>query len=777
MRGISLFIIILFWEVSVQGQSKYTISGYVRDNKSGEELAGASISVNELPSTGITTNSYGFYSLTIPQGKYTLSVHFIGYEKFTTPIYLTKSITMDFTLSENVRTLDEVVVTAEKRNENITRNQMGVEKLNIQEIKSIPAFFGERDILKTIQLLPGIKSAGEGMAGFYVRGGTTDQNLILLDGATVYNASHLMGFFSVFNPDAIKDATIFKGPIPAEYGGRLSSVLDINMKEGNDKEFGVSGGIGLISSRLTLEGPIKKYKGSFIISARRTYADLILHSLVRSNIIRDSTLSKAQLYFYDLNLKANYRISSKDRLFISGYFGKDILGITDFGFNWGNSTATIRWNHLFSDKLFSNTSLIYNDFNYNLNNGSVTQPIEVVSKIRDYSLKQDYQFFPSEASQFKFGFMLTLHNMIPGTITTSDTNTIRRSLPIQNSIENAIYFSYDYKFSPKVYLSAGLRISEFSLIGPGPFYKYDTYNFIDSVKSIVDSTRSVKSYFEPEPRLSVNYVINNKNSLKASYARSVQYLHLLSNSTTGSPTDMWIPSSYNTAPETSDQFSIGYFRNFKDNNYEFSAETYYKNLSRQVDYIKGAQLILNANVESQLIYGKGRAYGLELFVKKKYGRLTGWVGYTLARTERKFDGINNDSWYPAKQDRIHDVSVVGIYHLAKSWTLSATWVYYTGNAVTFPKGAYLIGDRLVFLYTERNGNRMPPYHRLDLGIEKQFKTRGKFESNLNFSLYNSYMRNNAYSITFRQNEKTKQIEAVQTTLFKLVPSITYNFKF
>jgi TonB-dependent Receptor Plug Domain/CarboxypepD_reg-like domain len=727
--------------------------------------------------SGKTTNSYGFYSLTIPQGKYTLTIHFIGYETFSIPINLTKSITRDFTLTEKVRELNEVIITSEKRNENVTRNQMGVGKLNIQEIKDIPAFFGERDVLKTIQLLPGIKSAGEGNAGFYVRGGTADQNLILLDGATVYNSSHLMGFFSVFNPDAIKDVTIYKGPIPAEFGGRLSSVLDINMKEGNDKEFGANGGIGLISSRLTLEGPIKKEKGSFIISARRTYADLVLHSLVRLNIIHDSTLGKARLYFYDLNVKANYRISNRDRIFMSGYFGKDILGITDFGFDWGNATGTIRWNHLYNDKLFSNTSLVYNDFNYTFNNGSTNHPINVVSKIRDYTLRQDYQFFAGETSQIKFGFSSTFHKMVPGTIITSDTNTIRRSLPIKNSIENAIYFSYEYKFSPQLYVSCGLRLSEFSLLGPGPFYKYDTYNFIDSVKSIVDSTRSVKSYFEPEPRISVSYVINNKNSIKASYARSAQYLHLLSNSTTGSPTDMWIPSSYNTAPETSDQFSLGYFRNFKDNNYEFSAEAYYKNLLHQVDYIKGAELILNANVESQIIYGKGRAYGLELFIKKKYGRLNGWIGYTLARTEREFEGINNGSWYPAKQDRTHDISVVAIYKLSKNWTFSATWVYYTGNAVTYPKGAYMIGDRLVFLYTERNGNRMPSYHRLDLGIEKQFKKRGRYESNLNFSLYNAYLRENAYSITFRQNTQTKQIEAVQTTLFKLVPSITYNFKF
>ena len=777
MRKFCLIVLIIFYFLNCKGQLKYTISGYVRDSQSGEELAGARIGISELPSAGVTTNSFGFYSISLPQGKYTVTSYFIGYATLTFPLSLTKNITLNFPLSEKVKELNEVVVSSEKRNDNVTKDQMGVEKLNIREVKTIPAFLGERDILKTLQLLPGVKSAGEGNSGFYVRGGTTDQNLILLDGATVYNASHLMGFFSVFNPDAIRDATIYKGSVPSEFGGRLSSVLDINMNEGNDKEFRVNGGIGLISSRLTIEGPIVKDKGSFIVSARRTYADLVLHSLVAAHVIRDSTLKSASLYFYDLNAKANYRITSKDRIFASGYFGKDVLGITDFGFNWGNETATIRWNHLFSEKLFSNTSLIYNDFNYVLNNGSTTSPVNIVSKIRDYTLKQDYQYFMSEKSQVKFGFISTYHRMVPGTITTSDTNTVRKSLPIKNSIENAVYASVDQKIGSKLSFNAGLRVSEFTLLGPAPFYKYDAYNFIDSVKSIVDSTRKAISFLNAEPRISASYLFDSKNSIKASYARNVQYLHLLSNSTTGSPTDMWIPSSYNTVPEVSDQFSLGYFRNFDNNNYEFSAEVYYKNLLHQVDYIKGAQLIFNANVESQLIYGKGRAYGLELLIKKKYGRFNGWIGYTIARSERQFQGINRGTWYPAKQDRTHDISVVGIYEFSNGWTISGTWVYNTGNAVTFPKGAYVIDNRVVFLYTDRNGNRMPAYHRLDLGATKQFKPKGKHESSLVFSLYNAYSRDNAYSITFRQNEVTKRIEAVQTTLFKLVPSITYNFKF
>ncbi|MGB8491969.1 MAG: TonB-dependent receptor, partial [Bacteroidales bacterium] len=520
-----------------------------------------------------------------------------------------------------------------------------------------------------------------------------------------------------------------------------------------------------------------KDKGSFIISGRRTYADLVLRSLIRANIIRDTTLSDPRLYFYDFNAKANYRISDKDRIFLSGYFGRDVLGITDFGFDWGNSTATFRWNHLFSDKLFSNTSLVFNNFNYILNNGSSSSPVNIVSKIRDFTVKQDYQYSSDKNNQIEFGFASTFHRMVPGTITGVDTNTVVKSLPINSSVENSVYILHDYRFTSKLNVNYGLRISEFSLLGTAPFYRYDSYNLVDSAKSIVDSTMKVKSFIRFEPRMAISYVFNDENSIKASYTRNVQYLHLLSNSTTGSPTDMWIPSSYNTIPETSDQYAFGYYRNFNDNNYEVSAEVYYKSLSHQVDYIKGAMLNFNANVESQLIYGKGRAYGIELLLKKKYGRLSGWIGYTLSRSERRFGGINDGLWYPAKQDRTHDISVVGVYELPKNWTISATWVYNTGNAVTFPKGAYLIDNRVVLLYTDRNGNRMPAYHRLDLGATKQFRKRKNFESNLTFSVYNAYSHDNAYTITFNLNEDTKKIEAIQTTLFKLVPSITYNFKF
>jgi hypothetical protein len=793
MRKLILFFALILIGLNLYSLNKYTVSGYVRDSKSGEELIGATVYIKELPSTGITTNAYGFYSITLPEGNYTLITQFVGTETQSSQITLDKSQKIDFSLSEKVTELNEVIVTSERKNDNVAKPVMGVEKLNIQEIKSIPAFLGEKDILKTIQLLPGIKSAGEGNSGFYVRGGTTDENLILLDEATVYNASHLLGFFSVFNSDAIKDVTVYKGTIPAEYGGRLSSVLDINMNEGNNKEYKVNGGIGLISSRLTVEGPIVKDKGSFIISGRRTYADLITRGLANANIIKDSALKTAALYFYDLNMKANYRINDKDRVYLSGYFGRDVLGVSTFGFDWGNTTATFRWNHLYSDKLFSNTSLIYNDYNYTLNNGATNSPINIISTIRDLTFKEDFQFFPSPKSQFKFGFISTLHRMIPGTVTTTNLNIVRKTIPTKLSVENAIYVSHEYKFDDHLSVNYGLRLSEFSLLGPGTFYDYSNNSDVNSVKTVLDSVTKgansiVKSFLVPEPRIAFSYMINDANSIKISYSRNTQYLHLLSNSTTGSPTDMWVPSSNNTDPEISDQVALGYFKNLDDNNYEFSTEVYYKDMKNQIDYIRGAQLNFNANVESQLIKGAGRAYGIELFLKKKYGRFNGWIGYTLSRSERLFSGINNNTWYPAKQDRTHDVAVVGIYELSKEWTLSSTWVYYTGNAVTWPSGksgfssdpTNILGspERITNVYTERNQYRMPPYHRLDIGATWNRKKTGRYESSWNFSVYNVYARENAYVITFgpSSTDPTRTV-ATQTSLFRFVPSVTYNFKF
>jgi len=771
----TLFILLIFLllAISLKAQTNYTISGYVKDTKTGEELIGATLFIKELQATGTTTNAYGYYSITIPEGNYTITAQFIGYGPQSIQITLNQNTKQNFNITEKVTELEEVVIISERKDGNITKNLMGVEKINMQEIKNIPVIFGEKDILKTLQLLPGVKSAGEGNSGFYVRGGNADQNLILLDEATVYNASHLLGFFSVFNADAIKDVTLYKGSQPAEYGGRLSSVLDIRMKEGNDKKVGVEGGIGAISSRLKIEGPVIKDKGSFTIAGRRSYADMFL------KLSKDSALSERKLYFYDLNAKFNYRINDNNRIFLSGYFGKDVLAFGDqMGVDWGNVTGTLRWNHLFSAKIFSNTSLIYSNYDYNINTTLAGTDGEIISRIQDYNLRQDFQYFPNTKNKLKFGFNSIYHKIIPGAIVVeSDLSISELNLPHKQALDNALYFTHEYKLSENINFDYGLRFTSFSALGSGDFYTYNTLGETIDTASY-NNGEFAKSYFSIEPRFAANFLLNGQSSLKASYSRNTQNLHLLSNSTSGNPTDLWIPSSNNVKPEIADQISLGYFRNFKNNMFEFSTEVYYKYLQNQIDYKDGAELRFNENVESQLLLGTGRAYGIELFLKKKYGRFNGWIGYTLAKTEKKIEGINNGYYYPAKQDRTHDISVVGIYELSKKWTVSATWVYYTGNAVTFPSGKYEIAGQVVNYYTERNGYRMPDYHRLDLGATWQKKKTDKFESSWNFSLYNAYGRENAYSLTFQEdpNDPTKT-QAVQTTLFRWVPSITYNFKF
>ncbi len=769
----TFFCAMLTLSTSAQTTNKYTISGSVRDSATGEELIGATVFIKEIPATGASTNAYGFYSITIPEGIYTVATQYIGYKPKSVKVELRQNVKLDFTLADNTTELGTVEITAEKKDENITKTQMGVEKMDMKEIEKIPVIFGEKDVLKTIQLTPGVKTAGEGNSGFYVRGGAADQNLILLDEATVYNASHLLGFFSVFNSDALKDVTLYKGGMPSEYGGRLSSVLDIRMKDGNDKKFGAEGGIGLIASRLKLEGPIVKEKGSFTISGRRTYADLFL------KLSKDSSINKAKLYFYDVNAKANYRINDKNRIFLSGYFGKDILGFGDlFGIDWGNATGTLRWNHLVNEKMFSNTSVIFSNYNYNIHLDFGSIKGKIISRIQDYNLKQDFQYFANSKNKLKFGFNSIYHKIIPGAITIeSDSSLSELKLKNNYGWENAVYISHEWKPTALLGFEYGIRFSSFSALGPGDFFTYNEKGETTDTASY-GSGEFVKTYFNPEPRFAANYILNEKSSVKASYGRNTQNLHLLSNSTSGSPTDLWIPNSNNVKPEIADQVSLGYFRNFKDNKYQFSTEIYYKNLQNQIDYKDGAELNFNENVESQLLFGNGRAYGVEFFLKKKFGKLNGWIGYTLARTEKKIDRINNGEYYPAKQDRTHDISIVGIYDISKKWSLSATWVYYTGNAVTFPSGKYEIAGNVVNYYTERNGYRMPAYHRLDIGATWQVKKTEKFESSWNFSVYNAYGRENAYSISFQQdpNDPTKT-QAIQTTLFRWIPSFTYNFKF
>jgi TonB dependent receptor/CarboxypepD_reg-like domain/TonB-dependent Receptor Plug Domain len=747
--------------------AKFTISGTIRDAKTGEELIGASVVVQELAGVGITCNEYGFYSLTLKSGSYTLKTSFIGYQPTTNKIVLDKDLKLDLNLSNGTE-LQEVVVAARKQDENVTKAQMGVEKLDITEISKIPVLFGEKDVLKTLQLLPGVKSAGEGNSGFYVRGGSSDQNLILLDEAPVYNASHLLGFFSTFNSDAIKDVMLIKGNSPAQYGGRLASVLDVKMNEGNDKTYHVKGGIGLISSRVSVEGPIQKEKSSFLVTGRRTYADVFLKL---SDQFKDNSL-----YFYDFNAKANYRINDKNRIFASGYFGRDKLGFgSAFGIDWGNKTGTLRWNSILNPKLFSNTSVIYSDYNYNIKVSATGTGFTINSQIQDWNLKQEFQYFPNTENSWRLGFNSIYHTLTPSRFRTDSGSNSPPQIS-RFALENAVYANNTYTVNSKFNIDYGLRLSSYSILGGDTYNIYQNGKKSDSV--VLAKGNWGKTYFNFEPRLSFSYKLTDYSSIKLAYSRNTQNLHLLSNSTSTSPTDQWIGNSYNIKPEISDQVSLGYFRNFADNSFEFSAETYYKNMQNQVDYRNGADLNSAPDVESELLFGKGRAYGLELYLKKKTGSFTGWISYTLSRTERQINGISNNNWYAAKQDRTHDISIVGMYQLSTNWSLSANWVYYTGNAVTFPSGKYNISGKTIYYYTERNGYRMPAYHRLDFGATYEKKRLGRYQSSWNLGLYNAYARENAYTITFQENPNDPtRTQAIQTALFKIVPSVTYNFKF
>jgi hypothetical protein len=767
MKHTFLFIICFLTGVSIFAQSQYTISGTIKDSRNGEALIGVALTIADKSNVGTRTNDYGFYSITLEKGSQRLRAKYIGFKEEFKEITLDGDKTVNWEL-ESKQSLKEVNIKAKRKDDNITKAQMGTETINIKEIAKVPVLFGEKDVLKTIQLLPGVKSAGEGNAGFNVRGGSTDQNLILLDEAPVYNASHLLGFFSTFNSDAIKDATIIKGNSPANYGGRLSSVLDVRMKEGNNKKFAVNGGIGLISSRLTVEGPIQEEKSSFMLSGRRTYVDVFLQM--------SEEFKKNSLYFYDFNAKANYKINEKNRIYLSGYFGRDVLGFGDiFGIDWGNATGTLRWNSLISKKLFSNTSLIYSDYDYNIKITSGSTKFNINSNITDLNFKEDFTYFVNPKNTVKFGLNAIHHNLTPTRFQgdSIDNTAFKKG---RKSLESGLYLTNTMTPSAKWSLDYGLRLSTFTILGGEKYNRFEGDKRIDSFD--LTNQRFGKTYLSPEPRFTANYIINDSSSVKIGYARNTQHLHLLSNSTSTSPTDQWIGNSYNIRPEISDQISVGYSRNFDDNTYELNVEGYYKNMQNQVDYKNGADINTAVDVESELLYGDGRAYGLELTFKKKMGKLTGWIGYTLSRTERKIDGINNGEWYVARQDRTHDLSIVGIYQLTERWSLSALFVYNTGNAVTFPSGKYNVGGQTQFYYTERNGYRMPAYHRVDVSATWEGKTNKKFQSSWNIGLYNIYGRENAYLIQFRDNpSNANETQALQYALFKFVPSITYNFKF
>ncbi|MEZ5196665.1 MAG: TonB-dependent receptor [Bacteroidales bacterium] len=782
---LALLVLLFISEESIadgdESKPKYTLSGHVSDVQTGEDLIGATIYVMELQS-GTTSNVYGFYSISLVPKTYTVQFSYIGYKMQEKSFDLTENITFDVRLSPKNQELEEVVVTGEAVNANITKAEMSTIKMDAKVIKQIPAFMGEVDIIKAIQLLPGVTSISEGSSGFSVRGGSMDQNLVQLDEATVYNASHLMGFFSVFNNDAIKDVKLYKGDIPASAGGRLSSLLDVRMKDGNSQRFSGTGGIGSISSRLTLEGPIIEDKMSFIASGRRTYADLFLMASSDTNI-RDN-----KLYFYDFNGKVNYKINENNRVFVSAYHGKDVFKNPDFKMLWGNSTFTVRWNHLFSKRLFSNFTALYSKFDYELGvpEGS-SSSFQWIANLKDYGGKADFTYYLTSNNTLRFGFSSTFHFFIPGTARGLGSDAFITEYVVQNTnaLESAVYISNEQKIGARLTAKYGLRFSHFVNVGESISYNYDEhYEVIDS--TIYGKGKFFSPYYGLEPRVGLVYLLNEISSIKASYSRTRQYIHLAQNSTAGTPLDIWFPSSPNVKPQIADQFAVGYFRNFSESAIETSVEAYYKKFQNAVDFKDHAELLLNQLYEGELRYGEGQAYGLEFLVRYSFKKLTGWVSYTLSRTERKTntqyaeDGINDNRTYLATYDKPHNVSIVANYNIIPRLAFGATWVYSTGSAVTFPVGRIQVGNKYIPIFSDRNDYRMPAYHRLDVSLTFKGKENpGKhWNWDLNLSAYNAYARKNAWAINFiSSSENPNETYAEKIYLFSIVPAITFNFRF
>lgn len=796
--------------------SRFTISGYVKESSTGETMPGASVFLRGT-SKGTSSNPYGFFSITVEQGAYTVVCNFLGYAEQTKEIVLDKNIKIEFQIQPKAVETQAVTIEGERKDQNVQAPTMGLIELPAEQIKKLPSFLGEVDVLKTIQLLPGIKSAGEGTTGFYVRGGGPDQNLVMLDEAVVYNASHLFGFFSVFNSDAVKNVSLIKGGMPSQFGGRLSSVVDVTMKEGNNKQYQVEGGIGLISSRLTVQGPIKKETGSFIVSGRRTYID----ALVKPFIPKTSRAYGSGYYFYDLNAKFNYKLSEKDRLFLSGYYGKDVFSYknseSDYGADipWGNAVASLRWNHLFSDQLFVNTSLIYSDYDFGLRISQDKFEFGLFSGITDYNGKVDFTYFPHVKHTIRFGLNYIYHQFAPShaTAKAGETEFDLGKKSFLYGHDGAIYLQDEYEINRVFSVNAGIRYSGF--IFTGPFTRY----IKDQNRKTVDSVyygpgKYIQTYHGPEPRITLKIAPGKKSSFKLAYTENYQYIHLATLASVTLPTDIWMPSTDLVNPQFARQAGMGYFRNFKDNTIEFSVETYYKIMENMIEYEDGFAPgdNLKENPDNNFVFGKGESYGLEFFLNKKAGKLTGWIGYTLSWTNRTFPELNNGKTFFARYDRRHDLSVVASYDLNSRYTFSAIFVYATGNAITLPVNRYFMEGNLVAEYGERNGYRMPAYHRGDVSMtfkpdpEKRFyKKRDRnirrltrkgmdfnqassrtfkkprVEWNLSISIYNVYNRANPFFIYFDDvgdvTKGTLNIQARQVSLFPILPGITYNFKF
>jgi len=782
MKLLPVFLLTLLLPVALLAQ-KVSLSGYMRDTETGETLISGNIFIKEAGQRA-QTNNYGFYSLSVPSGTYTVVFSYVGYGTLTKTITLNSNQTFNAEL-QNQTTMKEVQVTSQRKDENVKNTEMGTISLSMENVKKLPVLFGEVDILKTLQLLPGVQSAGEGNSGFYVRGGGPDQNLVLLDEAVVYNTGHLFGFFSIFNSDAIKDVTLIKGGAPANYGGRLSSVVDVTMKDGNMKEFHAEGGIGLIASRLTLEGPIKKNKGSFMVAGRRTYIDAVAKPF-------SSRLKNSGYYFYDLNLKANYKITDKDRVFLSGYMGLDKFtfanpaGTFHANIPWGNTTATARWNHQFNDKLFLNTTLLYNDYTFSSNFDENAFGIKITSGIKDYNAKMDFDYYTGFNHHFKAGIAYTHHTFIPNQVS-GQIDTLKLNPDnalIKYAHEAGAYVLDEFEPTKWLKINAGIRYSWFEQTGPYTLYNYDVNGIKTADSTKYSAGQPVKTYGGWEPRLNMRFALRDNSSIKASISKTYQYLHLVSNNGTTLPTDVWVPSTALVQPEKAWQYSAGYFRNFLDNKVETSVEVYYKDMQNQIQYKDGYVPNNLQDPELSYVFGNGTAYGAEFFVNKTQGRFTGWIGYTLSWTWQKFPLLNNGDQFPAKYDRRHDISVVGTYELNKKWTLSGVFVYGSGNAITLPTSYYFVGGILGEQFSKINAYRLPAYHRLDVAAvyTPQHTKPRKWHGSWTFSIYNVYDRHNPYFIYVDRQGTVGTGQGVKLTvyevyIFPIIPSITYNFNF
>lgn len=754
---------------------KLTISGHIADRSTGEMLIGATVFVDQL-NTGTVSNLYGFYALSLPAGTYNLTFSYIGYKNETRQVTLDRDVTIEVELQSTEKQLEEVVITGERMDKNVKSAEMSVVKIQSKTIKEIPALFGETDVIRAIQLLPGVKPLAEGSTGFSVRGGSSDQNLVLLDEASVYNAGHLLGFFSVFNNDAIKDVKLYKGDIPAAYGGRLSSLLDVRMKDGNLKKFSGTGGVGLISSRLTLEGPIKKDQTSFIVSGRRTYADLFIP------LFGNDDLDGSKLFFWDFNAKVSHTINENNRIFASAYFGRDVFKNEFAGMDLGNNTVTLRWNHLFSKKLFSNFTFLRSRYEYEIGTPEgEANSFEWKSKLVDYTGKADFTWYLNTENTIRFGASMIHHTFNPGEARGIGNETFFNQLviPKKFALESGIYVSNEQKIGALLIVKYGLRLSMLNNIGPDTLYKFNENFEVFDYEPIANGD-IYNTYINLEPRIGATYLLNEYSSLKASYSRTTQYIHLAQNSTAGTPLDIWFPSSPNVEPQISDQGAIGYFRNFNNNMFEASVEGYYKYMQNAIDFKDHAELLLNKEIEGELRFGTAQSYGLEFMVRKQSGNLTGWVSYTLSKATRKIEEINNGEAYDAPYDKPHDISIVLNYQFSERLVGGLNWVYSTGLPVTFPTGRAVWGNKIVPIYSDRNDYRMPDYHRLDvsLTLKPKEKPNRKWYGEWNLSVYNAYARKNAWSINFIQDGNDPyRTYAEMTYLFSIIPSISYNFKF